>query len=84
MSPVGDAGRSWKRCLTRPFGRRDGPESEASAVPPWPGLPVGDWIALLAYRLGIWAGPGAVRCSQRRLLDRAFAGEAGPRGTSDL
>ena len=34
----------------------------------WPGLPVGDWIALLACRLGIWAGPGVACRSQRRLL----------------
>ena len=30
---------------------RGGPESEAGAIPPWPGLLVRDWIALLAYRL---------------------------------
>ena len=41
----------------RPSGRRGEPESEAGAVPPRPGLPVGDWIALLACRLGIWADP---------------------------
>ena len=49
---------------------------------PWPGLPVGDWIALLACRLGIWAGPGVVRRSQRCPLDRAFVGKPvheGPR-----
>ena len=43
---------------------------------------VGDWIALLACRLGIWAGPGVTRLSQRRLLGRAFAGKPvheGPR-----
>ena len=45
----------------RPSGRRGGPESEAGAVPPRPGLPVGDWIALLAYRLGTWAGPRVAR-----------------------
>ena len=54
----------------RPSG--GGPELEAGTVPPRPGLPVGDWIALLAYRLGIWAGPGVARRSQRRLLGRAF------------
>ena len=31
-----------KRCLTGPSGRRGGPESEASIVPSWPGLPVGE------------------------------------------
>ena len=64
----------------RPSG--GGPESEADAVPPRPGLPIGDWIALLAYHLGIWAGLGVVRRSQRRLLSRAFAGKPvheGPR-----
>ena len=34
---------------------------------------VKDWIAPLAYRLGIWAGPEVARHSQRRLLGRAFA-----------
>ena len=47
--------------LARPSGRRDGLESEAGAVSPRPGLPVGDWIALLAYRLGTWAGPRVAR-----------------------
>ena len=59
----------------RPFGRRGGSKSEAGAVPPWLGLPVGDWIVLLACRLGVWAGPGVVRRSQRCLLDRTFAGK---------
>ena len=38
-APVGEVGRSQK----------------AGAVPPRPNLPVGDWIALLAYRLDTWA-----------------------------
>ena len=69
-----------ERCssLVRPSGRRGGPESEAGTVSPRPGLPVGDWIAPLACVLGIWASPGVVHSSQRRLLGRAFAGEAGP------
>ena len=53
-------------------GRRGGPESEAGTVPPRPGLSLGDWIALLTCRLGIWAGPGV---AQRRVLGRAFAGK---------
>ena len=64
----------------RPFG--GGPESEADAVPPRPGLPVGDWISPLACRLGIWAGAGVVRRLQRCLLGRAFVGKPvyeGPR-----
>ena len=73
-----------ERCssLARPFGRRGGPESEVSVVPPWLGLLVGDWIALLAYPFGIWACPGVARYSQRRLLGRTFAGKPvheGPR-----
>ena len=40
-APVGEAGRSQK----------------AGAVPPRPGLPVGDSIAPLACYLGTWAGP---------------------------
>ena len=50
-----------------------GPELEASTVPFWPGLLVRDWIALLACRLGIWAGPGVYVSFARRLLGRAFA-----------
>ena len=42
-------------------GRRGGAGSEAGAIPPRLGLPVGDWIALLAYRLGTWAGPRVAR-----------------------
>ena len=55
--PVGEAIRRWagdggERCssFVRPFGRRGGPESEAGAVPPRLGLPVGDWFVLLACR----------------------------------
>ena len=57
--------------------RRGGSESEADAVPPRPGLPVGDWIALLTCRLGIWASPEVARRSQRCLLGRAFCWKAG-------
>ena len=56
----------------RPSGRRGGPESEAGAVPPRPGLLVGDWIVLLACHLGVWAGPRVARRSQCCLLRRAF------------
>ena len=62
--------------------REAGWSRKRAFVLPLRGLPVGDWIALLAYRLGIWAGPGVVRRSQRRLLVRAFAGKSihkGPR-----
>ena len=62
--PVGEAVRRWtgvgsERCsfFVRHSDRRGRPESEAGAIPPRPGLPVGDWIVLLACRLGIWAGP---------------------------
>jgi len=46
------AGDGSKRCssFVRPFGQRGRLESEASVVPPQPGLSVGDWIVLLAYR----------------------------------
>jgi len=40
-SPVGDAGQS-EVALARPSGRRSGLESEASVVPPRPGLLVGE------------------------------------------
>jgi len=40
-APVGEVGQSWK----------------AGAAPPRPGLPVDDWIALLARRSDTWAGP---------------------------
>ena len=59
--------------LARPSGRRDvqrrletevsapvgevGRSRKAGTIPPRPGLPVGDWIALLAYCLDTWAGP---------------------------
>ena len=53
------AGVGSERCssFVRRSGRRGGPESEAGAVPPWPGLLVGDWIVLLVCRLGVWASP---------------------------
>ena len=72
------AGDGGKRCssFVRPSGRRGRPESKAGAVPPRPGLPVGDLIALLACRLVIWAGPGVARRSQRCLLGRAFVGKS--------
>ena len=80
--PVGEAIQRWarvrsERCssLVRPSGRRGGSESEEGTVPPQPGLSVGDWIALLACPLGIWVGPGVVRCSQRCLLGQAFVGK---------
>ena len=59
----------------RPSGRRGGPKSEAGVVPPRLGLLVGDWIVLLACRLGVWASPGVVRHSQCCLLGRAFVGK---------
>ena len=40
-APIGEVGRSWKM----------------GAIPPWPGLSVGDWVAPFAYRSGTWAGP---------------------------
>ena len=73
--PIGEAIRRWARDRSECSGRRGGSESEAGTVPPRPGLPVGDWIALMACRLGIWAGPGVARCSQRCLLGRAFVGK---------
>ena len=80
--PVGEAvrgraGVGSEHCssLVRPSGRRGGPKSKAGVVPSRPGLPVGDWIALLACRLGIWASPGVARRLQRCLLGRAFVGK---------
>ena len=49
--------------LARPSGRRGGPESEASVVPPWPGLPVGE--------------AGRIWKRARFLLGRAFWSETG-------
>ena len=40
-APVGEMG--WSR--------------KVGVVPPRPGLPIGDWIALLAYHSDTWAGP---------------------------
>ena len=48
-SPVGDTGWSQKRCLARPSSQRGRLESEASVIPLWPDLPVGDWTTLSAY-----------------------------------
>ena len=68
--PVREAIWRWarvrkERCssLARPSHRRGRPESEAGTIPPRLGLPVGDWITILACRLGIWAGPGVARHS---------------------
>ena len=72
-------GSERRSSLARPSGRRGGLESKASAGPPWPGLPVGGWIAP-GLSLGFWAGPGVARRSQRRLLGRAFAGKQVPEG----
>ena len=54
---VGEAVRRRVGDQSEHSGRRGGPESEAGAVSPRPGLPVGNWIVLLACCLGIWAGP---------------------------
>ena len=88
-SGVGQAFRSERRAgvggeLARPSSWRGGLESEARAVPPWPGLLVGEagrsrkrgsQDRPSGLLLGFWAGPGVVRRSQRRLLGRAFAGK---------
>ena len=37
--------------------REVGQSRKAGAVPPWPDLPVDDWIALLAYCSDTWASP---------------------------
>jgi len=47
----------------RPFGQRGRPEPEVGVIPPRPNLLVGDWVALLTYRLGFWADPRVVRRS---------------------
>ena len=46
-APVGEVG--WSR--------------KVGAIPPRPDLPVGDWIALLAYHSNTWAGPRVARLS---------------------
>ena len=53
--PGPSVGEGGDRCGSS--GRIGGPESEVGAVPPRLGLPVGDWIALLAYRSDTWAVP---------------------------
>ena len=67
----------WRRAGDRSerSGRRGGLESEAGVVPPRLGLPIRYWITLVAYRLGIWAGPGLACRSQCRLLGRAYVGK---------
>ena len=80
--PVGEAVRKRAGHRSEHSGQRSRPKSEAGALPPRPGLPVGDWITLPACHLGIWAGPGVAHCLQRCLLDRAFVGKPvreGPR-----
>ena len=61
---VGEAVRRWagvgsERCFffVRLSGRRGGPESKVGAVPPRPGLSVGDWIVLLACCSGVLGRP---------------------------
>ena len=54
---VGEAVQRRARDRSERSGRRGGLESEAGAAPPRPGLPVEDWIAFLACRLGTRAGP---------------------------
>ena len=77
---VGEAVRRRARDRSERSGQRGGLESEAGAIPPRPGLSVGDWIALPAYQLGIWAGLGVVSRSQFCLLGRAFVGKLVPEG----
>ena len=70
--PIGEAVRrraevGSERCSSS--GRRGGSKSEAGVVPPQPGLPVGDWIALSACRLGFWADLGVACRLQCCLLN---------------
>ena len=55
--PVGEAVRRRAGDRSERSDRRGGPESKAGAIPPRPGLPVDDWIALLACRFDTSAGP---------------------------
>ena len=55
--PVGEAVRRRAGDRSERSGQRGGPESEAGAIPPQPGLSVGDWFTPLACRLGAWASP---------------------------
>ena len=55
--PVGEAVRRQAGDRSEHSDQRGGPKSETGAVPPRPGLSVGDWIVPLACRLGTWAGP---------------------------
>ena len=55
-----------------------GQSRKVGAVPPWPDLPVGDWIALLACCLDTWAGPGV--CALSAWAERLL----GSRSTRDL
>ena len=80
--PIREAVRRWAGDQSERSGRRGGPELEADVVPPRPGHLVRDWIILLAYHLGIWAGPCVAHCLQCRLLGQAFVGKPvheGPR-----
>jgi len=76
--PVGEAVRRWARDRSERSGQRGGPESETGVVPPRLGLPVGDWIALLACRLGTWAGPGVACWFATLFAGPSLCWEAGP------
>ena len=78
--PVGEAVRRWAGDRSERSGQRGGPESEAGAIPPRPGLPVRDWISPLVYLLGTWAGPLVACC----LLRLSLCWKADPRGTLGL
>ena len=55
--PVGEVVQRRAGDRSKRSDRRGGPESETGAVPTRPDLPVGDWITLLAYHLGILGWP---------------------------
>ena len=83
-----EVGSEPRSSSARPSGQRGGPESEARPSsrrhgPELEARPSGRRLDRPSgLSLGIWAGPGVARCSQRRLPGRAFTGKQiheGPR-----
>ena len=57
LVPVGSDCASWRRAVSRGSTHPQSGTRVGVGSGVWPGLPVGDWIGLLAFCLGIWAGP---------------------------
>ena len=75
---VGEAVRRRTRDQSKYSDWRGGPELEAGVVPPQSGLPVGDWIVLLACRLGILGRPMSYALLATLSVGLSLCWEAGP------